>query len=220
MPNLPAAARPERNSNGFVTIDGFVLAGGNSRRFGHDKALARGNGRSFVETAVDTLMKAGCNRVVVLHRQPAELGFLECEVLEDLGGGQGPLDGLLTALSLARTDLVATLPVDQPLVTSDIIRQLRDVADEDPDTDMVSVTDENGARHHLTAVWRRSTCQPVFSRHFSHGESSPRRVLDDLRCRWVRCPTALLINVNHPEDLPSRWPTLAGEGVCDVDENS
>lgn len=194
-----------------MTPDGFVLAGGRSRRFGQDKALVTLDGTTLVERAVRTLSGAGCERVVVLHRDPHLLKFVDCEIEVDIGGGRGPLDGLHTALSLARSDVVITLPVDQVCVTTEVVRRLLDVANDDLAYDLVAACDDEGSRHHLTALWRRSACLDVVARHVAHGESSPRRVLDDLRCRWEEFPASLMLNVNRVEDLPTLRSTLRSE---------
>ncbi len=208
MPSLLASIGSGRDSDVLVTAEGFVLAGGESRRFGQDKALYSFDGSTLVERAVETLRRAGCDRVVVLHRRPTDLEFLDCEVTCDVGGGQGPLDGLHTALLLARTDYIVTLPVDQILVTSEVFRQLLDIVRRSEETDVVPIVDERGSSHHLTAAWRVKTCLPIVDQHIGRGISSPRQVLEFLACRWQTCSADLMINANRIEDLPRGRPTL------------
>lgn len=208
MSSFLASTRPGRNSDDLVTAEGFVLAGGESRRFGQDKAVYRFDGSTLVERAVETLQRAGCDRVVVLHRRPSDLDFLDCEVVRDFGGGNGPLDGLHTALLAARTDHIVTLPVDQIFVTSEVFRQLLDVARRSDEPDVVSIVDDRGSSHHLTAAWRVRTCLPIVDEHVGRGVTSPRQVLEFLECRWQTCSADLMINVNRIEDLPRERPTL------------
>lgn len=187
-------------------VDGFVLAGGQSRRFGRDKASTPFRNTTLVGNAVDVLRRAGCLRVVVLHRRPDELiaGFVapDTRVVSDDGGGQGPLDGLITALSSARSDWVLTLPVDQPLVPPELLVRLVDTARRSPSRiDVVSVVDDAGHRHHLTSVWRRDSCLMAMRRRFENDERSPRAVLDDLSCHWVEHRHSDLVNINTPDDL-------------------
>ena len=190
----------------MIEFDGVVLAGGQSRRFGHDKASVPFLNTTLVGNAVDILRRSGCSRVVVLHRRPHDLegGIVpsDVEVAVDDGGGQGPLDGLITALSLARSEWVVTLPVDQPLVTPDLVVRMIDTARRSSSTtDAVSVVDEAGQRHHLTSVWRRDSGLTVMRRRFLDGERSPRAVLEDLSCLWLEHRQRDLVNVNTPEDL-------------------
>lgn len=99
-------------------ILGVVLAGGQARRFGSDKALAVLGGRTLLERAVDRL--AGwCGRVVVVGREIAPV-----ETLADWPApGMGPLGGLAAALRLARDegyDAVLSCGVDAGLLPDDL----------------------------------------------------------------------------------------------------
>jgi molybdopterin-guanine dinucleotide biosynthesis protein A len=91
-------------------ILGVVLAGGQSSRFGSDKALAELDGHSLIARAVDSL--AGwCERVVVAGRATAPAPTMP----DWPRAGMGPLAGLAAALRLARDegyDAVLSLGVD------------------------------------------------------------------------------------------------------------
>ena len=77
-------------------ILGVVLAGGQSTRFGSDKALAEIDGHTLLALAVDTL--AGwCDHVVVAGRAAAPAPTLP----DWPRPGMGPLGGLAAALRLA-----------------------------------------------------------------------------------------------------------------------
>jgi molybdopterin-guanine dinucleotide biosynthesis protein A len=97
-------------SEGDAMILGAVLAGGQSSRFGSDKALAEIDGHTLLALAVDTL--AGwCDHVVVVGRAEAP-----APTLPDLPRpGMGPLGGLAAALRLAADEgynAVLTIGVD------------------------------------------------------------------------------------------------------------
>lgn len=78
-------------------ILGAVLAGGQSRRFGSDKALAVLDGETLLARAVDAL-SAWCDTVVVVGRAEGP-----APVLPDWPQpGMGPLGGLAAALHHAR----------------------------------------------------------------------------------------------------------------------
>jgi molybdopterin-guanine dinucleotide biosynthesis protein A len=77
-------------------ILGAVLAGGQSSRFGSDKALAEFRGQTLLARAVDTL--AGwCEHVVVVGRATAPAPTLP----DWPRPGMGPLGGIAAALHLA-----------------------------------------------------------------------------------------------------------------------
>lgn len=104
-------------------ILGVVLAGGQSSRFGTDKALAELNGRTLISIATDRL--AGwCDQVVIAGRAD---GPAPC-IPDWPAPGMGPLGGLAAALHHARDEGFEAvlscsvdsldLPEDLPLLLS------------------------------------------------------------------------------------------------------
>jgi molybdopterin-guanine dinucleotide biosynthesis protein A len=91
-------------------ILGAVLAGGQSSRFGSDKALAELGGRTLLARAVATL-EAQCDAVVVIGRGEA----LSITIPDRPRPGMGPLGGINAALHHAAShgyDEVLTCGVD------------------------------------------------------------------------------------------------------------
>lgn len=74
-------------------ILGAVLAGGQSSRFGSDKALAELGGQTLLARAVATL-EAQCDAVVVVGRGDAPATTIP----DRPAGGMGPLGGIAAAL--------------------------------------------------------------------------------------------------------------------------
>ncbi|MBW8784218.1 MAG: molybdenum cofactor guanylyltransferase [Novosphingobium sp.] len=103
-------------------ILGVVLAGGQSSRFGSDKALAELRGRTLIARAVDTL--AGwCEHVVVVGRETAPAPTLP----DWPRPGMGPLAGLTAALHFARDEdyeAVLSIGVDTLGLPDDLPRVL------------------------------------------------------------------------------------------------
>ena len=78
-------------------ILGVVLAGGQSSRFGSDKALAELDGATLLARAVDSL-SAWCEKVVVVGREEAPAPTLP----DWPRPGMGPLGGIAAALHWGR----------------------------------------------------------------------------------------------------------------------
>lgn len=99
-------------------ILGCVLAGGQSSRFGSDKALAEIGGHTLLALAVDAL--AGwCEHVIVVGRETAPAPT----VPDWPNAGMGPLAGIAAALHLARDDgydAVLTCGVDSLRLPDDL----------------------------------------------------------------------------------------------------
>ncbi len=80
-------------------ILGCVLAGGQSTRFGSDKALAQLAGETLLARAVD-MLSGWCEKVVVVGRE-----YAPAPTLPDwLGPNLGPLAGIAAALHDARDE--------------------------------------------------------------------------------------------------------------------
>ena len=103
-------------------ILGVVLAGGQSTRFGSDKALADLNGHTLLNRAYDTLT-GFCELVVVAGR---ERGPGHC-IPDWPNPNMGPLAGIAAGLHLARDDgydSVLTLGVDSVGVPENLLELL------------------------------------------------------------------------------------------------
>lgn len=99
-------------------LTGAVMAGGQSRRMGRDKALLAHEGRPLWFRQAAILRETGAAPVAVV-RAPGQspLGLPEDILLwHDLIAGAGPLAGLHAALSQCRTSLLAVLAVDMPRI--------------------------------------------------------------------------------------------------------
>lgn len=92
---------------------GFVLAGGESRRMGQDKALVELAGEPLAARALKILRHAGLEARIAGAR--AELGGF-APVIADTQPGRGPLGGVCAALAACEERLAVFLPVDLPLL--------------------------------------------------------------------------------------------------------
>ncbi|WP_323760463.1 molybdenum cofactor guanylyltransferase [Maricaulis sp.] len=92
-------------------ITGIVLAGGQSRRMGRDKAMLEIDGETLLDRACTLLASAGCGSIRISGRPGHPAG------LPDSRPGEGPGQAIYDALELARsTDQLGILviPVDMP----------------------------------------------------------------------------------------------------------
>ena len=111
-------------SKANTTLIGLVLAGGQSRRMGQDKALMRYQGRTLIDNASLLLQSASCDKVLISRNAP---GFLN-DKIEDAG----PLSGVHAVLdALSQPDNhngnpceLLVLPVDMPQMTPELLRIL------------------------------------------------------------------------------------------------
>jgi aminoglycoside 6-adenylyltransferase len=100
---------------------GVLLVGGASERFGSPKPLARFRGETLAERAWRILGET-CEEVVAVGKaDELELPF---PVLDDDSAERAPVFGVLASLRAARHDACIVLPVDTPLVTPALLREL------------------------------------------------------------------------------------------------
>lgn len=105
-----------------------ILAGGEAKRFGRPKGLAKLHGRPLLDCIAQRLKPQTSASIVVnapLDGAYSELGYELAP--DDKFVGQGPLAGLRTAMAYARAcdhDCVATVPIDTPLVPLHFIESL------------------------------------------------------------------------------------------------
>ncbi len=100
---------------------GFVLAGGQSSRMGHDKALVKFAGKPMVAHALATLRAAGLSVQIAGAR--ASLAKF-APVIADEEPGRGPLQGICSALGQAAAEWAVFLPVDLPLLPPQLVEFL------------------------------------------------------------------------------------------------
>lgn len=97
-------------------VTGVVLAGGQSRRFGRDKALASFEQTTLIGHAVALLRAVSPDILVVTHPERDYLG-LDARIIHDIYPNQGPLGGIYTACRYAKTPYLLVLSCDMPLLS-------------------------------------------------------------------------------------------------------
>jgi molybdopterin-guanine dinucleotide biosynthesis protein A len=109
-----------------------ILAGGQSRRMGEDKAMLRlaPDGPTLIELVARAVEPLSNDLMVVA---PPERGYgtllPRWRMVPDLIRGAGPAGGVISALRSARHESVLVLPCDAPLVSPPLIRYLLERAD-------------------------------------------------------------------------------------------
>ena len=147
----------------FLTA-GVILAGGHSRRFGREKAVAVLGGRSLLDWSLEAL-QGSCETIAVsaaagsgaqAWAEGAQLAVL----MDDPGHPRGPLSGLAAALIWARAqgfDTLASLPCDTPRVGPRRMQRLAAALGDAPAVYALTP----GGPHPLVAIWRTDLAEPL-----------------------------------------------------------
>jgi molybdenum cofactor guanylyltransferase len=113
-----------------MTFSALLLAGGESRRMGRDKATMEFRGRPLWELQLQLLRTLGPEEIFVSARTTP--GWLpgDVELLLDDPPSRGPLSGLTKALATLRTTHLIALAVDMPFMTAGELGRLLELATE------------------------------------------------------------------------------------------
>lgn len=166
-------------------ILGAVLAGGQSTRFGSDKAVALLDGQTLLQRAADTLSQ-WCERVVIVGREQGP-----ADTLPDWPQpGMGPLGGIAAALMLTNDqayDAVLTIGVDSLGLPKDL-------------PELLSPAPAYVADQPVIALWPASALAAVTEILKSDGRHSMIALAERTGARAVRLPGGTE-NINTPGDL-------------------
>ena len=190
-------------------VFGLVLAGGESRRMGSDKASLVRDGRTQLERAIG-LLEEHLEHVFVSTRpgqgdDPLRSRFSQ---IVDRYDDLGPVAGILSAMDEHPGAAWLVLACDLPNIDSATIGYLLDGASaEHPATAYISVRD--GLPEPLCAVYRPAA-RPIIERYVADGIKCPRKMLiNSPTCLLEQPNPGALHNINTPEDLDGTGIDLA-----------
>jgi molybdopterin-guanine dinucleotide biosynthesis protein A len=107
-----------------MTLTAVLLAGGESRRMGRDKATIAFRGEPLWQRQLELLRGLRPEKIFVSVRKEPSWLPLETEFLLDEPPFRGPLSGLTRALERMQTSHLVALAVDMPFMTSEQVRAL------------------------------------------------------------------------------------------------
>ncbi len=178
-----------------------ILAGGESRRMGTDKAMLPFGGVTLLERAARTALSAGLPVLIVGRERPDGWQTPGIDFVPDDGPGRGPLGGLQTALRHTGGPILA-IACDMPLLTGDALRWLRDQAA--AGTGELGLAVINAGRWEPLFSVYAPACLPLIESRFLAGRLSLHGLIESGDFARADAPgwvAAQLLNVNTPEDM-------------------
>lgn len=184
-----------------------LLAGGQNRRYGSHKALAKIGGLPMIDRGLSTLDQV-CPEAVIVANDPEPYEYTGRPIRPDTRPGTGALGGILSALEWAADDgcegalvLACDMPFVPPALLSELVRRA--------ERDGVSIAESDGPRglEPLCAVYGVG-CLPEIRRALDRGERAvvsffsdvPVRLLDPSAVKQFGRPEKMFFNVNRPDD--------------------
>jgi len=182
-------------------IPGYILAGGDSKRFGENKALFPVDGTSMIKRSVNLLspLVSSINIVTKKNDDYKELG---ARILIDSLEVQTPLAGILRGLE-DTDDWGLFLACDLPNMNSNIISKLLNSIGDSYESEQINA---------IVAVTGEDELQPLVACYHSSGtatiisgieeNSSMKKWLNDLKIKQIKFEDGEpFLNINRKEDL-------------------
>jgi len=189
----------------IAATTGVILAGGQSTRFGSNKALARLHGKSLIGHIADTLRGLFSSCLLVTN-SPELFKFLDLPSTGDIFQAAGPLGGLHAALQYISAPKAFVVGCDMPMLNPDLIRFLCRLSAAE-EWDAVIPWLKRGPEP-LCGVYSKNAL-PIIERNLRKNERQLIKTITDLKVRQVSETEILTVvndlktfhNINRLEDL-------------------
>jgi molybdopterin-guanine dinucleotide biosynthesis protein A len=183
-------------------ITGVVLAGGRATRWdGRDKGLIQVSGRPMISHVLDALAPQVEQVIISANRNLDAYRAFGLPVVTDASRDfLGPLAGIASGLAAARTEWVAIVPCDSPLLAGDCVDRLASACEEDERTN-VAVAHDGERIQPVFALIRRALLEDLDA-FLESGERKIDRWYGQQRMRLVDFSdnTDNFLNINRRED--------------------
>ena len=180
-------------------ITGFVMAGGESRRFGRDKRLLEIDGSSLLDRSRRLLFEFLGEEPFLVGDNLDAINTGAARIIRDAKPGCGPAGGLVSVLKTSPTPWALVLAVDLPNLG---IPDLERLAAHTPFGFDVITLSLSGNPEPLAALYHRQTAG-FWTERLEHGELELVDGIRKLSWKPVIVPqgTRTLDNINSPLDL-------------------
>ncbi len=185
-------------------VTGVVLAGGQSRRMGADKASMMVGGKPMIAHAIDRLREV-LPEVVVVAKDVCRLDLAGVRVIADaVSDKTGALVGIYSALKAAKTPYVFVVACDMPHIRPELVRWMVETC-QGCDAFVPRI---GSAIEPLFALYSRN-CLPFIEKRLGDNDLRVRGFFDDVNTvyaeerdlRTYDPGLTSLVNINTMEDL-------------------
>jgi molybdopterin-guanine dinucleotide biosynthesis protein A len=181
---------------------GLVLAGGQSRRMGSDKAALEIDGITLQDRAVNTLKSVVPIVYVSVGAAQSDDQLRNSHLLiEDRLEDVGPAAGILSAHLHSPESAWLVVACDMPLVNREVFQQL--IKLRDPEQDATAwAHPESGLPEPLCAIYEPGTLAAFLEQVTAGGDPGPRAWLTNARTQLLTLSSPdVLAGANTPEEL-------------------
>lgn len=201
-----------------MRVAGLVLAGGQSRRMGRDKALLPLGGRPMIAHVLERLAPQVGPMAINANGDSARFADFGLPVLADDLPDTGPLGGVLAGLLWAealepRPDALLTVPVDSPFIPQDLVARL---ATAEAHEGGIVIAASGDRDHPVVGLWPTGLSSRLAEWRRGARSHGVRAFLAACGFTVVKFPLRTgdpdpFLNVNTPEELARAEGWLAGD---------
>ena len=182
----------------------IILAGGKSKRYGSNKALANIKNKTLIEIIIDKV-KNSFTKVYVVGNEEIDYSFLKgVTLLKDLIPGKGPLGGLYTGLKYSDSKYNFVVGCDMPNLT---IKYFKFILSLDKKYEVL-VPCYNGYIEPLAGIYSKS-CITAIKNSLINNELKIKsfykqiklKILTEESIRDIGDPAYLFYNINYKVDI-------------------
>lgn len=186
-----------------MSLSAVLLAGGQSRRMGEDKATILFRGRPLWKNQLDILRNIGPEKIFVSARTNPAWHPTDAEFVADVAPSRGPLSGIAAAISRITSEHLLVLGIDMPFMSPDYLRKFFERVG--PGRGAVPIIDDRAEP--LAAIYPR-TAKSEFVKALAGEDFSLQplimRLIATIKLELVKVSDeerALFRNLNEPGDL-------------------
>jgi molybdopterin-guanine dinucleotide biosynthesis protein A len=180
-----------------------ILAGGQSKRIGRDKALLEVGGSSLIERVL-VRVKPLTDDLFISVNSPEKYKQFDLRTVTDVYPNKAALGGIYSAIKVARYDNVLILACDMPFLNIELLKHLMKLA---PTADVVAPLLEPFQPETLLTVYSKN-CLPIIESRLLANRLRIVDFFDEVSARYVEQDEVAkfdpdfhsFINVNTPTD--------------------
>ncbi|KHD85249.1 molybdenum cofactor guanylyltransferase [Heyndrickxia ginsengihumi] len=178
----------------------IVLAGGMSRRFGDEKAIAKWNDKLFISYSLEAVNHVEQTIIVtrddLLSKVP-QLANVQLITDAEAYKGKGPLAGIYSGMTRAEAEWYVVLPCDTPWINKTIMKQLQAYCDGQFEAIVSKV---NGCMQPLIGIYHRRLKEKIKEK-LEKNELRMKQLLSECIVKEVHfSEEKLFANINTKEE--------------------
>ena len=194
----------------FGSCEAVILAGGQSKRMGTNKALLPREGKRMLAYIYDQL--SDFSACCLSSNDPILDEYLDIPVVRDVYGKCGPLGGIHAAMLHSNKEAVFVVPCDFPFFSAEIPRLMLEAFSEE--WDAIVCVDAEGMVHPLCGIYQCNILG-VLESQLQQGDYRVRHLLDKLKwkqfCVKEYLSDQVLFNMNTLEEYHKMQEILSDD---------